>query len=100
MPAIRINTQDKDLAEKTFHIIMRNCGFDYLPGEIYVVRERDLEWIIDKGLPIKVLSEEDVRKSVSEFKKNPLYHLVGIGKGGPPDGAENHDKCRYGKRPA
>ena len=69
MPAIRINTDDKDLAEKTFHTIMRNCGFDYLPERIYVVKERDLEWLIDKGLPIKVLSDEEVRKSVSEFKK-------------------------------
>lgn len=40
MPAIRINTQDKDLAENTFHTILRNCGFDYLPERIYVVKYR------------------------------------------------------------
>jgi bifunctional DNA-binding transcriptional regulator/antitoxin component of YhaV-PrlF toxin-antitoxin module len=33
----------------------------------------------------------------SKRTKNPLYRLVGIGKGGPPDGAENHDKYLYGK---
>ena len=69
MPAIRINTQDKDLAENTFHTISRNCGFDYLPEKIYVVKERYLEWLIGKGLPIKVLSDEEVKKSVSEFKR-------------------------------
>jgi hypothetical protein len=69
MPAIRINTQNKDLAEKTFHTILRNCRFDYLPKEIYVVSERDLEWLNGKNLPIEVLSEEEVRKSVAEFKK-------------------------------
>jgi AbrB family looped-hinge helix DNA binding protein len=36
----------------------------------------------------------------SQQKENPLYHLVGIGKGGPPDGAENHDKYLYGKKSA
>jgi len=52
MPAIRINTQDKDLAEKTFHTILRNCGFDYLPEEIYVIKERGLEWLKSQNLPI------------------------------------------------
>jgi len=69
MPAIRINAQDKDLAEKTFHTIMRNCRFNYLPEEIYVISERDFEWLSDKGLPIEVLSEEEVQKNVSEFEK-------------------------------
>ena len=69
MPAIRINTDDKELREKTFHTIMRNCRSSYLPERIYVVGERDYEWLVSKGLPIEVLSEEEVRKSVSEFKR-------------------------------
>lgn len=69
MPAIRINTQDKDLAEKTFHTILRNCGFDYLPEEIYVIKERDLEWLKSQNLPIEVLTKEEVRKSIVDFKK-------------------------------
>jgi hypothetical protein len=69
MPAIRINTDDKELAERTFDTILRNCGFDYLPERIYIVKERDLEWLVGKGLPIEVLSEEEVIKSVSEYKK-------------------------------
>ena len=69
MPAIRINTDDKGLREKTFHTIMRNCRSSYLPEKIYVVGERDLEWLVSKDLPIEVLSEEDVIKSVSEYKK-------------------------------
>jgi len=69
MPAIKIDTDDKDLAEKTFHTILRNCGFDYLPERIYVVKEKDLEWLKGNGLPIKVLSDEEVKKSVSEFKR-------------------------------
>lgn len=69
MPAIRINTEDKGLREKTFHTIMRNCQSSYLPERIYVVSERDLEWLMSKGLPIEVLSEEEVRESVSEFKR-------------------------------
>jgi len=31
---------------------------------------------------------------------NPLLRLIGIGKGGPPDGAENHDRYLYARRPA
>ena len=42
---------------------------------MYVVKERDLEWLIDKGLPIKVLSDEETRESVSGFiKKKGLSH--------------------------
>lgn len=69
MPAIRINTQDKDLAENTFHTILRNCGFDYLPERIYVVKEKDLEWLKSQHLPIEVLSVEQVKESIAEFKK-------------------------------
>jgi hypothetical protein len=68
MPAIRIATEDKDLAEKTFRTITQ-CGFDFLPEEIYVVRERDFEWLVSKGLPIEVLSDEEVRKSVVDYKR-------------------------------
>lgn len=68
MPAIRINTQDKDLAQKTFRTILQ-CGYDFLPEEIYVVKERDFEWLDSKGLPIEVLNEEQVRKSVSAYKR-------------------------------
>ena len=42
-----------------------------------------------------------VRQSIThrhKRTKNPLYSLVGIGKGGPPDGAENHDKYLYGRK--
>ena len=31
MPAIRIKTDDKELAEETFYTIMRNCWSSYLP---------------------------------------------------------------------
>jgi len=42
---------------------------------MYVVKERDLEWLIDKGLPIKVLSDEEARESVFEFiRKKGLSH--------------------------
>lgn len=69
MPAIRINAYDEDLAEKAFHTIMKNCRSSYLPEDIYVISERDFEWLTNKNLPIKVLSEEEVRKSVADFKK-------------------------------
>ena len=68
MPAIRINTGDKDLAYKTFRTILQ-CGYDFLPEEIYVVKERDFEWLDSKGLPIEVLSDAEVRESVSAYKK-------------------------------
>ena len=68
MPAIRINTKDKDLAEKTFRTIVQ-CGFDFLPEEIYIVKERDFEWLTGKNLPIEVLNDQEVKKSVSDYKK-------------------------------
>jgi hypothetical protein len=69
VPAISIHTEDKGLRENTFHTIMRNCRSSYLPERIYVVSERDYEWLVSKGLPIEVLSEDEVRKSVSAFKR-------------------------------
>lgn len=69
MPAIRIKTDDKALAEETFHTIMRNCRSSYLPERIYVIGDRDHEWLMSKGLPIEVLSEEEVEKSVSRYKR-------------------------------
>ena len=69
MPAIRIKTDDKELAEEAFHTIMRNCRSSYLPERIYVIGDRDHEWLMSKGLPIEVLSEEEVQKSVSGYKR-------------------------------
>ncbi len=69
MPAIRIRTDDKELAETTFHTIMRNCRSSYLPREIYVLSERDLEWLMSKNLPLEVLTEAEVAKSVAAYKK-------------------------------
>ncbi|RKU06514.1 hypothetical protein C6502_19945 [Candidatus Poribacteria bacterium] len=69
MPAIRIKTDDKELAEETLHTIMRNCRSSYIPERIYVIGDRDHEWLMSKGLPIEVLSEEEVQKSVSGYKR-------------------------------
>ena len=33
------------------------------------MRERDFEWLESKGLPVEVLSDEEVIKSVAEFKR-------------------------------
>ena len=63
MPAIRIKTDDKELAEETFHTIMRNCRSSYIPERIYVIGDRDHEWLMSKGLPIEVLSEEEIQKA-------------------------------------
>ena len=59
-----------------------------------VVRE---ELGLQQGDKVEVI----VRKSTTRRSQteNPLYRLVCIGKGGPPDGAENHDKYLYDKQP-
>jgi antitoxin component of MazEF toxin-antitoxin module len=31
--------------------------------------------------------------------RNPLYDIIGMVKGGPGDGAEDHDAYLYGKKP-
>jgi hypothetical protein len=69
MPAIVIDTDDKDLADKTFRDLIKYCGFDYLPERIYVVTDRNLEFLTERGYPIRVLSDEEVKKSVADFKK-------------------------------
>ena len=69
MPAIKIDTDDKDLANKTFRALIKYCGFDYLPERIYVVTERDLEFLTEKGYPIRVLSDVEVQESVAHYKR-------------------------------
>jgi len=69
MPAIKIDTDDKDLAYKTFRDLIKYCGFDFLPPEIYVVTERNLEFLKERGYPIRVLSKEEVEASVKAYKK-------------------------------
>ena len=39
---------------------------------------------------------EDMRPD-EEPARNPLYDIIGIAKGGRPDGAENHDRYLYGR---
>ncbi|MBI3922638.1 MAG: hypothetical protein HY318_14545 [Armatimonadetes bacterium] len=63
------------------------------------------------ALPKRVQRELDLREAdtveITVYKRepleheredNPLYGLIGLGKGGPPDGAENHDQYLYGRR--
>ena len=38
-------------------------------------------------------------KTQASSEENPLLALIGIGKGGKPDGAENHDKYLYESDP-
>lgn len=45
----------------------------------------EVELVMEKSAPIDVTN-------------NPLYGIIGIAKGGPSDGAENHDKYLYGKK--
>jgi hypothetical protein len=69
MPAIVIDTDDKDLADKTFRDLIKYCGFDYLPPEIYVVTDRNLEFLQERGYPIRILSAGEVKASVEAYKK-------------------------------
>ncbi len=43
---------------------------------------------------------ESATDAPEERKPNPLYGIIGIGKKGPSDGAENHDLYLYGKESA
>jgi bifunctional DNA-binding transcriptional regulator/antitoxin component of YhaV-PrlF toxin-antitoxin module len=38
-------------------------------------------------------------ETTPEAPRNPLLGIIGILKGGPADGAENHDAYLYGKKP-
>jgi AbrB family looped-hinge helix DNA binding protein len=38
-------------------------------------------------------------QTTGEAPPNPLYDIIGMVKGGPLDGAENHDAHLYGKKP-
>jgi bifunctional DNA-binding transcriptional regulator/antitoxin component of YhaV-PrlF toxin-antitoxin module len=38
-------------------------------------------------------------QTIEEAPRNPLYDIIGMVKGEPVDGAENHDAHLYGKKP-
>ena len=66
-------------------------------GLLEIPKSIQEELRLQQGDEVEVI----LRKSEThrrERTKNPLYHLVGIGKGGPSDGAENHDKYIYSKK--
>ncbi len=68
-------------------------------GSLTIPKVTREELGLQQGDEVEVI----VRKSATPRRKeteNPLYGVIGIGKGGPPDGAENHDKYLYGKRSA
>jgi len=68
-------------------------------GSLAIPKVTREELGLQQGDEVEVI----VRKSATPRRKrtdNPLYGVIGIGKGGPPDGAENHDKYLYGKRSA
>jgi len=52
-----------------------------------------------KGDEVEVTLAKPLARA-PQASQNPLLGLVGIGKGGPADGAENHDKYLYRKRSA
>lgn len=56
---------------------------------------RELDLREANTLDITVHKREPLKPQPEE---NPLYGLIGLGKGGPPDGAENHDQYLYGRR--
>lgn len=68
MPAVTIDTKDKDLSLKTFHSLTE-CGYGFLPERTYIIKECDFEWLKSKKLPIRVMSPEEVKKSVEKFNK-------------------------------
>jgi bifunctional DNA-binding transcriptional regulator/antitoxin component of YhaV-PrlF toxin-antitoxin module len=66
-------------------------------GLLEIPKSIQEELRLQQGDEVEVI----LRKSVTHHRKrtkNPLYRLVGIGKGGPPNGAENHDKYLYSKK--
>ena len=69
MPAIRINTDDKALGEETFWAIINSGTLGYLPEEIYVVDEKQLEALLDQKLPIKVLKRDYVQAIVDKHRR-------------------------------
>ena len=69
MPAIRVKTQDEDLAENTFWAIMNSGVVNYLPGTIYVVSEEQLKSLIHQNLPIEILDYEKVEKTVAKRQR-------------------------------
>lgn len=51
--------------------------------------------------PIQLAEGTTVRVTITpvDEDRDPLAGLIGVCRSGRPDGAENHDKYLYGKRP-
>lgn len=50
---------------------------------------------LEPGAEVELVME---KPEPVDVPRNPLYGIIGIAKGGPSDGAENHDKYLYGKK--
>jgi AbrB family looped-hinge helix DNA binding protein len=68
-------------------------------GSLTIPRAIRKELGLKQGDTVQVLVQRSATSRRTRTK-GPLSELVGIGKGGPPDGAKNHDKYLYGKRSA
>jgi AbrB family looped-hinge helix DNA binding protein len=86
------------LRRKVHHMATMTCTAKVREdGALVIPRTVRKELGLQRGDTVEVV----VRKRASRrrsVKENSLYEIVALGKGGPPDGAENHDKYLYGKR--
>ncbi len=73
----------------------------YLPRDIYEALKAHAS---DKGVTMATQIREALAQYVIEKEPeaghiltddDPIWELIGIGKGGPPDGSVNHDKYIY-----
>ncbi len=81
------------MATMTFKAKIQQDGSIAIPKR---TRER-LEPL--RGESVEVSIHTDVTPSKEDQVRNPLYDIIGIAKGGRPDGAENHDMYLYGEGP-
>lgn len=84
------------MASMTFKARVRKDGLLTLPKQ---VRER---LHLQPGEEVEVsiradegMDEQTVRVIDEESVRNPLYGIIGLGKAGKVDGAENHDRYLY-----
>ncbi|WP_420641152.1 CopG family transcriptional regulator [Candidatus Leptofilum sp.] len=74
----------------------------YLPQDIYekLKSRADEEGItmatqIREALAEYVVEQPEEKEGHVLTEDDPIWQLIGIGKGGPPDGSVNHDKYIY-----
>jgi bifunctional DNA-binding transcriptional regulator/antitoxin component of YhaV-PrlF toxin-antitoxin module len=67
-------------------------------GSLLLPKEAQEQLRLQPGDQVEIQIQK-AESALETEPQNPLLRIIGIARGGPPDGAQNHDAYLYGKKP-